>query len=76
MEKQKPRQVEGGLTQPTPRPGTRMLLIPPSSADPMRLAEESVERLKHERPPRPVKTSKRKRKAGQKSGPIGGGRVK
>lgn len=53
-----------------------MLIIPASPADPMRLAEEAIEQLKREHPPRPVKTSKRKHKAGQKSGPIGGGRVK
>jgi hypothetical protein len=39
-----------------------MLDIPPNTADPMRLAEESIERLKRERPPRIVKTSKRKRR--------------
>jgi hypothetical protein len=33
----------------SPRPGTRMLDLPPSSADPMRQAEESVERLRRER---------------------------
>jgi hypothetical protein len=43
-------------------PGSRMLLIPTCPADPMRLAEEAIERLKREPPPRPVKTSKRKRK--------------
>jgi hypothetical protein len=48
-----------------------MLVIPANPADPMRLAEESIENLKL----RPVKTSKRKRKLGQKRGPIGGGRV-
>lgn len=58
------------------QPGTRMLLIPAHSADPMRLAEEAIEELKREHPPRPVKTSKRKTKAGRKSGPIGGGRIK
>jgi hypothetical protein len=31
---------------PSPRPGTRMLEIPPASADPMRQAGESIERLK------------------------------
>ena len=60
----------------TPQPGTRMLVIPTNSADPLRLAEESFERLKREHPPRVVKTSKRKRQAGQKRGPIGGGRAK
>jgi hypothetical protein len=53
-----------------------MLVIPTNSADPLRLAEESFERLKREHPPRVVKTSKRKRQAGQKRGPIGGGRAK
>jgi hypothetical protein len=40
-----------------------MLIIQPGAADPIRLAEESVERLKREHPPRVVKTSRRKRKA-------------
>lgn len=48
---------------PTPRPGTRMLDLPPSPADPVRLAEEAMERLRREHPPRVVKTGKRKRKA-------------
>jgi hypothetical protein len=39
-----------------------MLVIPTSPADPMRLAEESIERLKRNHPPRVVKTSKRKRR--------------
>lgn len=38
-----------------------MLDILPSAADPMRLAEESVEQLRRAHPPRTVKTSKRKR---------------
>jgi hypothetical protein len=35
-----------------------MLLVPPCPADPERLAEESIERLKREHPPRVVKTKK------------------
>ena len=53
---------------PATHPGTRMLVIPPTPADPMRLAEEAVEDLKREHPPRPVKTSKRKKR---QSGAIG-----
>jgi hypothetical protein len=49
--------------RPEPRPGTRMLSIPTCAADPMRLAEESIEQLRRSRAPRVVKTSKRKRKA-------------
>lgn len=58
------------------RPGSNVLLIPTHSADPLRLAEESIEQLRREHPPRPVKTSKRKKKDGQKCGPIGGGQVR
>lgn len=58
-DKRKPRPDE----RPSAQPGTRMLLMPICSADPMRLAEEAIEKLKREHPPRPVKTSKRKRKA-------------
>ena len=47
---------------PAPRPGTRMLLLPTPQGDPMRLAEESIEKLKREQPPRTVKTDKRKRR--------------
>jgi hypothetical protein len=46
----------------TPKPGTRMIVIPEHSADPMRLAAESVEALRREQQPRCVKTSKKKRK--------------
>lgn len=48
---------------PSASPGSRMLLIPTHPADPLRLAEKAIEELKREHPPRPVKTSKRKRKA-------------
>lgn len=47
---------------PAPQPGTRMLVIPTCAADPMQLAEESIEKLKREHPPRVVKTSKRKQR--------------
>lgn len=47
---------------PSARPGTHMLELPACAADPFRLAEEAFEQLKREHPPRPVKTSKRKRK--------------
>lgn len=47
---------------PAPRPGTRMLLLPAPQGDPMRLAEESIEKLKREHPPRVVKTSRRKQR--------------
>lgn len=47
-----------------------MLELPACPADPFRLAEEAIERLKREHPPRPVKTSKRKRKT-RRSGAIG-----
>jgi hypothetical protein len=40
-----------------------MLELPVFPADPFRLAEEAIENLKRARPPRVVKTSKRKRKA-------------
>ena len=30
---------------PIPQPGTRMLIITPPAADPMRLAEESIKKL-------------------------------
>lgn len=60
----------------SPRPGSRMLVIPPLSADPLRLAEESIENLKRAHSPGTVKTSKRKRKTGRKCGPTGGGRLK
>jgi hypothetical protein len=43
---------------PSPRPGTRMLELPPDSADPARLAAESIERLKREQNPRPLKQKK------------------
>jgi hypothetical protein len=39
-----------------------MLEISPCAADPMRLAEESIEKLKRGQPPRTVKTDKRKRR--------------
>jgi hypothetical protein len=39
-----------------------MLVIPPCAADPMRLAEESIEELKRGQPPRTVKTDKKKRR--------------
>lgn len=61
---------------PAAAPGSRMLLISTHPADPLRLAEEAIEQLRREHPPRPVKVDKRKRKAGEKSGPIGGGRVR
>ena len=61
---------------PCAMPGSGMLLIPTHPADPLRLAEEAIEGLKREHPPRPVKTSKRKREAPQKCGPIGGGQVR
>jgi hypothetical protein len=48
---------------PAVQPGTNMLFIPTHPADPMRLAEEAIEKLKREQQPRVVKTSKRKRKA-------------
>lgn len=48
---------------PDTRPGSTMILMPAPLGDPMRLAEEAIEQLKREHPPRPVKTSKRKRKA-------------
>jgi hypothetical protein len=58
---------EKGRPQPdeplSAQPGARMLVIPSCPGDPMRLAEESIEELKREQPPRVVKTSKRKRKA-------------
>lgn len=47
---------------PAARPGSNMLSLPALSADPFRLAEEAIEQLKREHPPRPMKTSKRKRK--------------
>jgi hypothetical protein len=49
--------------RPSPRPGTRMLVLPPPSAGPFALAEESFVRLKRQHRPRVVKTSKKKRKA-------------
>lgn len=57
------RNADAVTGHPTAQGGTRMLLIPTCPADPMRLAEEAIEDLKREHPPRPVKTSKRKRKA-------------
>jgi hypothetical protein len=39
-----------------------MLVIPPCAADPMRLAEESIEKLKRAHPPRVAKTSKKKKR--------------
>jgi hypothetical protein len=42
----------------SPRPGTRMLELPPDSADPARLAAESIEQLKREHKPRPLKQKK------------------
>ncbi|HEX7956680.1 MAG TPA: hypothetical protein VF508_07055 [Pyrinomonadaceae bacterium] len=39
-----------------------MLVMPQCPGDPARLAEESIERLRREHPPRVVKTTKRKRK--------------
>ncbi len=48
---------------PAARPGTNMLELPACPADPFRLAEEAIEQLKREHPPRVVKTSKKKRKA-------------
>lgn len=42
----------------SPRPGTRMLEITPSSSDPMRQAGESVEKLKREQS-RPIEERKR-----------------
>lgn len=60
--KKKRRRLEDELMAAIPRAGTRMLIIPASPADPMRLAEESMEELKREQPPRPVKTFKGKRR--------------
>lgn len=54
---------------PAAHPGTRMLMLPEDPGDPMRLAEESIERLKREQPARVVKTCRKKRKA--RSGAIG-----
>jgi hypothetical protein len=51
---------EKGTPEPAAQPGTRMLVMPPAPADPIRLAEEQVESLKRGRTPRPVKTSRRK----------------
>jgi hypothetical protein len=39
-----------------------MLVIPPCASDPMRLAEEAIEKLKRDHPPRVVKTSKKKQR--------------
>jgi hypothetical protein len=39
-----------------------MLDLSSCAADPARLAEESIERLKREHPPRVLKTDKRKRR--------------
>lgn len=47
---------------PAPRPGTRMLLLPAPQGDPMRLAEESIEKLKRDHAPRTVKSDKRKKR--------------
>ena len=57
-EESSPRPAEGV----EPRPGTRMLVIPPRAADPVRLAEESIEKLKRRQPPRTVKTDRRKKR--------------
>jgi hypothetical protein len=57
MKKRRPEEGE----PPTAQGATRMLIIPPCTSDPLWLAEESVEQLKRERPPRVVKTSKKKR---------------
>jgi hypothetical protein len=51
---------------PAARPGTNMLDLQPSSADPMRQAGESIERLRREHEARPVKTFKRKKRKGRK----------
>lgn len=48
---------------PSAQPGTAMILLPEPLGDPYRLAEQSIEKLRREQPPRCVKTSKRKRKA-------------
>lgn len=48
--------------RPAAQAGTRMLVMPPSPADPMRQAGESIENLKREHPPRPVKTTKKRPK--------------
>jgi hypothetical protein len=44
----------------SPRPGTRMLDLPPSPADPMKQAGESVERLRRKRVARDVAESARR----------------
>lgn len=54
--------------RPSAQSGTRMLIMPPALADPMRLAEEAIEELKRKHPPRPVKINKKKPK---RSGAIG-----
>lgn len=42
----------------SPRPGTRMIEMPQPVGDPMRQAEELIERLKREQRPRPLKESR------------------
>ena len=44
----------------SPRPGTRMLDLPPAPGDPVRQAGESIEGLKREHPPRVPKSKQRK----------------
>jgi hypothetical protein len=55
---------------PAAQAGTRMLVIP-DNLNLLTLAEESIENLKRERPPRIVKTSKRKRRSGVIGAPRG-----
>lgn len=54
--------------RPSAQAGTRMLALPACTADPIRLAEDSIEQLQREHPTRLVKTRKRKPK---RSGAIG-----
>jgi hypothetical protein len=45
---------------PSPRPGTRMLEIPPDSAGPVRQAGEAIERLRRRQKPRPSRRKEEK----------------
>lgn len=47
-----------------------MLLLPDPLGDPHRLADQAIEQLKREHPPRVVKTCRKKRKA-KRGGGIG-----
>lgn len=48
--------------QPSPQPGTRMLVMPPPVGDPLLLAAQSIESAKRKRPSRAAKARQRSKR--------------